>query len=155
MPRKAASQRLFGGQHVRNHLEPAIVGIGVAPVPLVACHLDHQIALGDLLLLEQHGQGEGADDHEDQDRHDRPRHLDRGVVGKACRRRVSPAVEADEGIDHQADDERADGGDDDQQHSVEPLQVARQFGGGRLEAGAALVRPTDDLKVLCDGRSGQ
>ena len=34
------------GQHVRDHLEPAVVGIGVAPVPLVAGGLDRQRVLG-------------------------------------------------------------------------------------------------------------
>ena len=48
----------------------AVVGIFIAPVPLVAGHLDGHVALGDFLLLEQHRQREGPDEHQDQDRHD-------------------------------------------------------------------------------------
>ena len=48
--RQTGRQRFFRWQHVRNHFEPALVGIGVAPVPLVAYCFYSYICFWDFIL---------------------------------------------------------------------------------------------------------
>ena len=65
---------------------------------------------------------------------------------KRRRLRVGLAVVADASRRSAAPSRRCDHRDDDQQHVVQPVQVARQFGGRGLKAHRAVHRAPDDLK---------
>ena len=88
-------------EHVRDDLEPAIVGILVGPVPLVAGHLDRQVGLGRRILMAQQADRRDRDRDQDQHRDQRPDDLEHGVVGGPRRHRVGAAAVADHRVGQQ------------------------------------------------------
>ena len=59
-------------------------------------------ALGHVALEIEKPEGRNGDDHQDEDRDDRPQHLDEGVVGGLGRNRIGLGVELHHHIDEQA-----------------------------------------------------
>jgi hypothetical protein len=93
--RLATLQRFLVRQHVRDHFEAAVIGIGIAPVPLVAGGLDRERVLRRRRVL----RGEKADrrhgdDHQDEHRQQGPDHFDQRVVAGLRRDRIGAAAEA-------------------------------------------------------------
>ena len=123
------------------------VDILVAPIPLIPGRLDDDVTLRDALLLEQHRDGERTDDHQNDDRDDRPRHLDGGVVGEGLWRRVALGSKGEGRIGQQGRHKDGDHRDDDEDKIVQPVNVARQLGDGRLKAGAFGDGLADDLQI--------
>ena len=120
-----------------------VVGIFVAPVPLVARHLDGQVGLRHLELLEEHGQREGADQDEDQHRQQRPGDLEPGIVGEARRGGVRPAVEPQHD-DRQEHHHQQDDAEHDPVHPVrQPVHVLGDRARSRLVAGSTGHRRPD------------
>ncbi|OJW72159.1 MAG: hypothetical protein BGO57_00845 [Sphingomonadales bacterium 63-6] len=93
---EALSLGFFFRHHVRDNFEAAIVGIGVAPVPLVASDLHRQGILGcALILFSQQVERRDRDQHEDQDGNARPEHFEQRVVARLRRHGIRAAIEAD------------------------------------------------------------
>ena len=68
-------------EHVRDDLEPAIVGILVGPIPLVADHLDGQVGRRRRILVAQQADRGDRDRHQDQHRDQGPDDLDQRCCG--------------------------------------------------------------------------
>ena len=80
--RAAPSSWSSAAEHVRDDLEPAIVGIGIGPIPLVAGHLDGEIGLGRRSYwCGEQPDRRHRDRHQDQHRHQRPDDLERRYCG--------------------------------------------------------------------------
>ena len=130
-----------------------MVGIFIAPVPLIAGHLDMNFAIGNFLLLEQNGKRKRPDEHQDDNRNDRPGDFDRGIVRECRRGCIYAPVIAHGHNGKKHGHEKHDGDDDHVDHPVKPLQIAGQFGRGGLESQLAIYGLADDLKtVLRHGR---
>jgi hypothetical protein len=127
-----------------------LVDIFIAPVPLVARRLDRDVANRDGLFLEQDGQREGPDHHQDNDGNQCPRHFQRRIVRESRRRRVGPAVVADHDIDQQRGNEDDNRADDVKDEPVQPLLVMGDVGRRRLKPDTTLNGLPNDLKrLLC------
>ena len=99
----------------------------VAPFPLHAGGLDGDVRLRQFELLRQQPKRGDRDHDEDQHRHDRPGHLEQGVVSGLRRDGVRLLVEADHADADQHHHEEADHRDDgEQQVVVEAVDVARR-----------------------------
>ncbi len=145
-----------------------LIHIFIVPVPLLAGRLDGQRRLGDVHLAEredvgaqvfafaighgqlvgQHAEGRDGDDHQDQDRHDRPDDLDQGIVGETRRHRVGLGVEAHHDDDKERQDEQHDQGDGPHQDAiVEGRDGVHDRGHGLLKMELARLRvaPADFL----------
>ena len=108
-------------------------GIFEGPIPLMAGRLDGHAGLGDVAFEIEQLEGIDRDAHQDQDRHDRPGHLDQGVVGRARGDGVLAVVEAKHDIEEQPEDEERDQADDPEQRRVEILDVPHDGRRRRLE----------------------
>ena len=125
-----------------------VIDILITPVPLVAGHLDGDVAFGDLLLAEQFRQREGADEDEDQNRDHGPGDFNRSVVGERRRLGVPALVETHDRVKQQTRHEYTDHRDDHQDQVIEHMDTFRQFGRGRLEAKAAVDRLTNGFQTF-------
>ena len=104
-----------------------MIGVFIAPVPLVAGDFDMHFAFGDFLLLEQNRQRKRPDEDQNHNRDNRPCDFQRRIVGKAGRGRVGAAVVADDHNRNQRNNEQRNCRDDDQDQVIQTLQVAGQF----------------------------
>ena len=117
--RFAAGDRIFIRKHVRDHFDIAVIGVGVAPIPLVSGRLDRDrfFRRGFVLTREQRDR-RNRDNHQDDDRDNRPDHFDHGVVCRFGRNRVRTAVEAHDHPQQQTKNQQADQGDDRKQDDI-------------------------------------
>ena len=91
---RLAGLEILVGDHQRVEFEIAVIRIVVAPVPLLAGRLHGQVGLRHVELEEQQPERRHRDRHQDDDRNDRPDHLEQRVVGGARRRRIGARIEA-------------------------------------------------------------
>ena len=108
--------------------------------------------VGNLELLEQDRQREGADHDQDHHRDQRPGDLDPGVVGEARRRRVARAVEAHDHDREQRGDEEHDHRHDPVHPVRQPVHVVGELGHRRLVVHAARDRRADHRQVAAARR---
>ena len=125
------------GQDAALDREVALVGIVVGPVPLVAGHLDGEGGIDGLVAVVEQPERRDGDDHQDEDRHDRPGDLEHGVVGRRRRHRAARGMEAPHRVEQQAQHEHADQRDDDQQEVVQRFDLLHHRREGRREVRSA------------------
>ena len=130
----------------RIEFELAVIGIGVAPVPLLAGRLDGEVGLGNVELQEQQPERRHRDGDQDQHRNQGPGDFDQGVVGGLGGDRVGLGVELHHDHDQQHQHEQRDDGDDPDQQGMEPGDVVHHRRGRFLQgpfptARAGPIRP--------------
>src|SRR6202023_975778 len=116
----------------RVEFEIAVIGIVLAPIPLLAGGLHREIGLWGVELHEQEPKGRDGDQYQDDDWQDGPDHFDQRVMRRARRRRIGPGIEADHDRDQQDQDEDDDRGDDHQQQVMKRGDVGHDRRGGLL-----------------------
>jgi len=122
------------GHHVAVELERTVVRILVAPVPLVARHLQREVGVGRLVGEIDEAEGRDRDHDEDQHRHNRPGDLKHRVMRGLGRCGVGRGAETHDRVEQQRQNENRDQRDDHKQHVVERADEFFDRRGGRLHA---------------------
>ena len=127
--------------HVRDDFEPAIVGIGVTPIPLIAGRLDGDGVFRRRFVLarQQRDRGNG-DAHQDQHGDQGPRDFEAGIVRRLRRSGIGAAIEPHDHPDEQGEHENADRDHDPEQAEMEITGELADFRMLVLHVDAAIDR---------------
>ena len=122
-------------------VEPTLVGILIRPVPLMSGDFDRHVRVRHPVHVIHQLEGRYRDNHQDQNRHHGPEHLDDGIVRGPRRHRVAFVTKANDDVEQQTQDEESDQKDDDQELVVKCRQPVFDRRGRRLHADFPAPRP--------------
>ncbi len=131
---RLAGLEVLLGDHQRVEFEIAVVGIAVAPEPLLAGRLHGEVRRRHVELQEQQPERRDRDQHQDDDRNDRPDDFERRVVRGARRGRIGARIEAHDDDQEQDQNEQRNRGDDPKQEIIEAGDVVHDRRGRILQA---------------------